>query len=76
MHVLIGDIGNTVTKLCLVDSKNFKLKKTFYFNSNKINLNHYLIKNFNQFTKNKLCIIEGRDIGTVITPKADLKLFF
>ena len=54
MHVLIGDIGNTVTKLCLVDSKNFKLKKTFYFNSNKINLNSYLIKNFNQFTKNKL----------------------
>ena len=29
------------------------------------------------FAKNKLCIIEGRDIGTVVIPKkADLKLFF
>tara|TARA_Y100000590_G_scaffold444169_1_gene574615 strand:+ start:1147 stop:1923 length:777 start_codon:yes stop_codon:yes gene_type:complete len=53
MYILIGDIGNTVTKLCLVDGKTFKLKKTFYFNSNKINLNRYLTKNFNQFTKNK-----------------------
>jgi len=26
--------------------------------------------------KNRLCIIEGRDIGTVIIPKADIKLFF
>ncbi len=26
--------------------------------------------------KNRPCIIEGRDIGTVIIPKADLKLFF
>ena len=28
------------------------------------------------FTKNRLCIIEGRDIGTVVIPKADIKLFF
>ena len=26
--------------------------------------------------KIKLCIIEGRDIGTVVIPNADLKLFF
>ncbi len=26
--------------------------------------------------KNRFCIIEGRDIGTVIIPKANLKLFF
>ena len=28
------------------------------------------------FARNRLCIIEGRDIGTVVIPKADLKLFF
>ena len=36
-----------------------------------------LLKNYQlNFAKNKLCIIEGRDIGTIIIPKADLKLFF
>jgi len=36
-----------------------------------------LLKSYQKnFTKNRLCIIEGRDIGTVIIPKADLKLFF
>ncbi len=36
-----------------------------------------LLKNFQKkFSKNGNCIIEGRDIGTVIAPKADLKLFF
>ena len=37
-----------------------------------------LLKNYQKnFAKNKLCIIEGRDIGTVVIPKkADLKLFF
>ena len=36
-----------------------------------------LLKSYQiSFAKNRLCIIEGRDIGTVIIPKADLKLFF
>ena len=36
-----------------------------------------LLKNFQKkFTKNKKFIIEGRDIGSVIIPNADLKLYF
>ena len=36
-----------------------------------------LLKSYQiNFAKNRPCIIEGRDIGTVIIPKADLKLFF
>ncbi len=36
-----------------------------------------LLKKFQiKFSNNRLCIIEGRDIGTVIIPNADLKLFF
>ena len=36
-----------------------------------------LLKSYQiNFSKNRLCIIEGRDIGTVVIPKADLKLFF
>ena len=35
------------------------------------------MKNYQKkFAKKKLVIIEGRDIGTVIIPKADIKLFF
>jgi len=50
MNILIGDIGNTVTKLCLVDSKNYKITKIIYANSEKINKEVYikklLVKNF------------------------------
>ena len=36
-----------------------------------------LLKSYQiNFSKKRLCIIEGRDIGTVVIPKADLKLFF
>jgi len=41
MNIIIGDIGNTITKICLVESKNYKIKKIIYFNSNKI----YAMKN-------------------------------
>jgi type III pantothenate kinase len=52
MKVLIGDIGNTITKVCLVDTKTFKLKKIVYLNSSKIKFSEYLKKNFNKIIKN------------------------
>ena len=36
MKVIIGDIGNTVTKLCLIDINTFKLSKIVYFDSKNI----------------------------------------
>ena len=36
MNALIGDIGNTATKICLIEINTFKIKKIIYFNSNKI----------------------------------------
>ena len=39
MHVLIGDIGNTLTKICLVDIKYFNVKKLIYIDS-KVILNN------------------------------------
>jgi type III pantothenate kinase len=36
MLSLIGDIGNTTTKICLIENKNFKIRKIIYFDSNKI----------------------------------------
>ncbi|HIF62108.1 MAG TPA: type III pantothenate kinase [Candidatus Pelagibacter sp.] len=53
MHILIGDIGNTVTKICLVDIKNFSIKKIFYFNSKEIKSQKYLISKLKKILKNK-----------------------
>ena len=53
MNILIGDIGNTITKLCLVDIKNLKLKKVFYLNSKKILLKNLLKKKLNEVISNK-----------------------
>ena len=36
MYALIGDIGNTVTKICLVKLNKYKVKKIIYLESNKI----------------------------------------
>ena len=53
MNVLIGDIGNTITKICLVEIKNLKLKKIIYFNSNNITSTNSLRKNLKRIIKNK-----------------------
>ena len=45
INILIGDIGNTETKICLVDVNTFKVKKVFHFKSKKI-LSEYFLKNF------------------------------
>ena len=44
MKVLIGDIGNTVTKISLIEIKKFKIIKTFYFDSFKILRKKFLEK--------------------------------
>ena len=50
-YVLIGDIGNTTTKICLIESKTFKLKKVIYFNSNNIFLKNFLRKKLKKIIK-------------------------
>ena len=53
MHVLIGDIGNTTTKICLVDTKTFKIKKIIYFNSKNIITKKILANTLKKIIKNK-----------------------
>jgi len=52
MNILIGDIGNTITKICLIDIKSFKIKKIIYFNRNKILSKKYLKNKLKTFIKN------------------------
>jgi len=50
-NIIIGDIGNTITKICLVQSKNYKIKKIIYFNSKKIYSKKKLTSVFNKIIK-------------------------
>ena len=53
MRALVGDIGNTVTKICLFEVKTLKIKKIIYFNSNNITSIHILKKNLKKIIKHK-----------------------
>ena len=53
MYALIGDIGNTVTKICLVDINSFKTKNELFLDSKKTFSNIFLKKKFNSIFKNK-----------------------
>ena len=53
MNALIGDIGNTITKICLIDTKTFKVKKNFYFNSSEIISEKILKKKLKKIIINK-----------------------
>tara|TARA_Y100000590_G_C15728529_1_gene1016163 strand:+ start:2374 stop:3153 length:780 start_codon:yes stop_codon:yes gene_type:complete len=53
MNVLIGDIGNTVTKICLIEIKTLKIKKIVYFNSASILSKNFLEKKIKKIVKKK-----------------------
>ena len=53
MNILIGDIGNTITKVCLVKISNLKVKKIAYLNTKNISSKNYLKKKFNDIIENK-----------------------
>ena len=50
---MIGDIGNTITKICLVEVKSFIVKKIIYFNSSNITSKNLLKKNIKRIAINK-----------------------
>jgi len=53
MKAIIGDIGNTVTKICLFEVNTSKVKKIIYFNSKNINYQKLLAKNLKKIITNK-----------------------
>ena len=52
MNTLIGDIGNTIIKICLVEIRTLKIKKISFLNSNKITSKKYLKKKLSDLLKN------------------------
>ena len=57
MNILIGDIGNTITKICLVDFNTLIVKKIIYLDSRKIFSKKYL--------KNKLRILKNKSLHKI-----------
>ena len=53
MYALIGDIGNTITKICLIKIKNFKVEKIIYFDSKKISSENFLRNNLKKIIRKK-----------------------
>ncbi len=53
MNLLIGDIGNTITKICLVEQGNLKIKKVIYLKNINSMDNYSLKKKFKQVIKSK-----------------------
>ena len=53
MNILIGDIGNTTSKICLIEIKTLKVKKINYFNSNRILSKNFINKMMNKVIKKK-----------------------
>ena len=72
MNILIGDIGNTLTKICLINSKNFKVKKIIYFNSNIINSRKETINIIKKFFKNSS--IKKISFFSSVVPKYEIIL--
>ena len=52
MNIIIGDIGNTVTKICLINEKSFVIKKKISLNSEEILSTNIFKKKINKFLKN------------------------
>ena len=67
MNVLIGDIGNTNTKICLVELKTSKIKKLINFNSSNIYSKSFLKKTLNKIIKNNT--ISKTALFSCVVPK-------
>ena len=72
MHVLIGDIGNTTTKICLIEKNTLKIKKIIYFNSNKISSKKFLNSRLKKIIKSKS--ISKVALFSSVVPKYQLML--
>ena len=53
MNLIIGDIGNTTSKICLIEIKTLKVKKINYFNSDRLISKSFIKKMMNKIIKRK-----------------------
>ena len=72
MNLLIGDIGNTITKICLIKKSNLKIKKVIYLKNIDVLNNYSLKQKFKQIIKNKP--VSKIALFSSVVPKYQLKI--
>ena len=72
MKILIGDIGNTVTKFCIIETNNYIIKKTMYLDTNEILSRNFLEKKLKKFFKKKK--IYKVSLFSSVVPKCEVIL--
>ena len=74
----INSLTKKITLDKLKNKKLFKPEVTYYSSiiAQSKNIRNKLKKYQKSFSKQRLACIEGRDIGSVICPNADIKIFF
>ncbi len=77
-NIFLKKIAKNITLKNLKNKNLYTTKVTEYTSKiAKIKKIRKLLKSYQKnFARNRLCIIEGRDIGTVVIPHADIKFFF
>jgi len=75
MNIIIGDIGNTVTKICLINEKSFVIKKKISLSSEEILTTNIFKKKINKFLKNE--ILSSISLFSSVVPKYNkiIKIF-
>ena len=72
MIAIVGDIGNTLTKICLINLKSFKIQKSIYLDTSKIYSKNYLKKKLNTLIKNKN--VYSISLFSSVVPKCEILL--
>ena len=72
MNLLIGDIGNTITKICLVKIRNLKVQKIIYFNSENVYKKNLLNNKLKTIIKSKK--VNKIALFSSVVPKYHLEL--
>ena len=67
MNILIGDIGNTISKICLVDAKSFRIKKIIYIDSKNILKKNIFRRSIKNLINNKK--ISKKALFSSVVPK-------
>ena len=75
MYILIADIGNTITKICLIKKTNYEVEKIMFFNSEKILSPSFLRKKFKKLISNKKLNIFSLTSSVVPRYQKILKIF-
>ena len=72
MIAIVGDIGNTLTKICLINLKSFKIQKSIYLDTSKIYSKNYLKKKLHTLIKNKN--VYAISLFSSVVPKCEILL--